>query len=30
MPGKSIGPDTGRCVALYTPAAAGRYIEELL
>jgi len=27
---KSIGPETGRIVALYTPAAAGRYIEELL
>ena len=27
---KNIGNDTGRLVALYTPAAAGGYIEELL
>jgi mannose-6-phosphate isomerase-like protein (cupin superfamily) len=27
---KNIGNDTGRVVALYTPAVAGAYIEELL
>jgi mannose-6-phosphate isomerase-like protein (cupin superfamily) len=27
---KNIGKDTGRLVALYTPATAGGYIEELL
>jgi hypothetical protein len=27
---KNIGSETGRAVYLYTPAAAGGYVEELL
>jgi len=26
---KNSGPDTGRALFLYTPAAAGRYVEEM-